>query len=81
MTTLDFIKREIRALYETNPKIHVNISIIHPKIDLKNDPAKITAVYSNVFRIEEYSNDAPSSHTLKYTDILTKQIEFAEIKI
>ena len=81
MTTLDFIKREIRTLYETNPKIHVNICISHPKIDLKNDPAKITGVYSNLFRIEEYSNGTPTTHTLKYTDILTKQIEIEEIKI
>jgi len=81
MTTLDFIKREIKTLYETKPEIHVNVSISHPRIELKNDPAKITAVYSNIFRIEEYSNGAPASHTLKYTDLLTKQIEIEEVKI
>ncbi len=81
MTTLDFIKQQIKALYEAEAKIHINISLTHPKLDLKNDPAKITGVYSNIFRIEEYSNGTPASHTLKYTDLLTKQIEIEEIKI
>lgn len=81
MNTIDYIKKEIKTLYEGQQKIHVNISISHPKLDLKNDPAKITGVYSNIFRIEEYSNGAPASHTLKYTDLLTKQIEIEEIKI
>lgn len=81
MTTLDYIKREIKNLYETNPEIHVNVSISHPKIDLKNDPAVIKGVYSNIFRLEEYSNGTPACHTLKYTDILTKQIEIEEIRI
>lgn len=81
MNTIDYIKKEIRTLYENNSQFHVNITISHPKIDLKKDPAKITGVYSNIFRIEEYSNGAPASHTLKYTDLLTKQIEIEEIKI
>lgn len=81
MNTIDYIKKEIKALYEGQQKIHVNVTISHPKIDLKNDPAKITGVYSNIFRIEEYSSGTPASHTLKYTDLLTKQIEIDEIKI
>ena len=81
MTTIDYIKREIRNFYEKNIEIHFNISISHPKIELKNDPAKITGVYSNLFRIEEYSTGKPVTHTLKYTDILTKQIEIEEIKM
>lgn len=81
MTTIDYIKREIKDFYENNKEVHFNISITHPKIELKNDPAKITGVYSNLFRVEEYSTGKPVTHTLKYTDILTKQIEIEEIKI
>ncbi len=81
MTTIEFIKSEIRKFYETDTEIHINISITHPKINLRSDPAKITGVYSNLFRIEEYSNGTPVTHTLKYTDVLTNQIEIEEIKI
>lgn len=81
MTTIDYIKKEIRTFYENGTKVHFNISITHPRIDLRNDPAKITGVYSNLFRVEEYSTGKPVTHTLKYSDILTKQIEIKEIKI
>lgn len=81
MTTLDIIKSKIKYLYENNPNIHMNVIINHPKISLQNDPAVIKGVYSNVFRVEEYSNGTPQCHTLKYTDIITKQIEIVELAI
>lgn len=80
MTTLDFIKNRVKNLYETNPDIHINLSMSHPRVCVKNDPVKIIGVYKNVFRIEEHSNGSPQIHTFQYTDILTKQIEIAEIQ-
>lgn len=80
MTAFDFIKNKVKNLYETNPNIHVNLSMSHPRIYVKNDHVKITGVYKNVFRIEEYSTGTPKSHTFQYTDILTKQVEVAEIQ-
>lgn len=49
MLTIDSIKKGIKTLYETDPKIHVNISISHPKLNLQNDPVTIKGVYPNVF--------------------------------
>ncbi|MBE6821283.1 MAG: hypothetical protein E7516_09575 [Ruminococcaceae bacterium] len=80
MTTLDFIKNKMKTLYETNPNIHISISTSHPRISVKNDPVKITGVYKNVFRVEEYSSGTPRNHTLQYTDILTKQVVIDEIQ-
>lgn len=80
MNTVDWIKRESKTLYETNPRIHVNISISHPKVHLQNDPAVIKDIYPNVFRIEEYSSGSPKCPTLQYTDVFTKQIEIVELK-
>ena len=79
MNSLDIIKSQIKNLYETNPRVHINISISHPRIHLKNDPVKITGVYKNVFRIEENSSGIPKYHTLQYTDVLTKEIEIVEL--
>ena len=79
MTVLDVVKNNIRKLYETNPNIHVNRSIAHPRLQLQNDPAVIKSVYPHVFRIEEYSSGTPECHTLKYADILTHQIEIIEL--
>ena len=78
--TIDSIKKGIKTLYETDPKIHVNISISHPKLNLQNDPVTIKGVYPNVFRIEEYSSGSPKCHTLQYTDVFTKQIEIVELE-
>jgi len=73
--TLDEIKAQVKARYEKNPNVRVNISITRPRLRLRDDPAVITGVYPNLFRLEEYSSGAPKSHTLQYTDILTKRIE------
>lgn len=81
MNTLDYIKKEIKAFYDNKQEIHINISISHPKVELTRNPAKITGVYSNLFRIEEYSKGSPATHTVKYSELLTKQIEIVEIKI
>lgn len=81
MTALDFIKNRVKTLYETNPNIHISLSMSRPRICVKNDSVKITGVYKNVFRIEEHSTGVPKSHTLQYTDILTKRVEIAEIQL
>lgn len=80
MTALDFIKNSVKKLYETNRDVHISISTLHPRVFVKNDPVKITGVYKNVFRIEEYSSGTPKSHTLQYTDILIKQVVIDEIQ-
>ena len=80
MTALDTVKSKIRELYETNPNIHVNITVGHPKINLKSDPAVIIGVYPHIFRIEEYSEGEPKCHTLQYTDLLTNQIQIDELR-
>lgn len=41
MSTLDLIKAQIRNLYETNPNIHISISLTHPRISFTNDPVTI----------------------------------------
>jgi len=80
MTALDQIKNGVQHLYETNPHIHLNVALSHPKLTLQNDPVEIKGVYRNVFRIEEHSTGRPLCHTLQYTDVLTGQIEIVELK-
>ncbi len=79
MADSEIIKRKIKILYEKNPNIHVNVSITHPKIDLKNSPAIIKSVYPHFFLIEENSSGTAKTHTLKYSDIISKQVEIIEM--
>ncbi len=80
MSALDLIKSQIKALYETNPNIHINISLSHPRLSFTNDPVVIKGVYPHVFRIEETSSGVPKCHTLQYTDVLTGQVSIEEMK-
>lgn len=80
MLTLPRIKNAIAKLYQSNPHIHVNISMTHPKLLLKNDPAVIKGIYPYVFRIEEYSTGVAKCHTLQYVDVLTGKIEISELE-
>lgn len=81
MNALDVIKYKIKKLYNTNPNIHVNVSITRSKVALKNEPAIIKNIYPHIFQIEEHSSGAPRCHTLQYSDILTKQIEIVELGV
>ncbi len=80
MNSIDIIKSKIKSLYETNPSIHVNVSLNTPKISLKNKPVLLIGVYPHVFRIEDRSSGRAEQHTLQYVDVLTKNIEIVELK-
>lgn len=79
MTTLEIIKSRIQKLYNTNPNIHINVTLTNPRVNLSNQSVIIKGVYPNIFRIEETSGGQPKCHTLQYTDILTKHIVIEEL--
>lgn len=80
MNQLDYIREQIRNLCKNDSKIHIDISIQHPRLCLKNDPAQIKELYPRVFVIEENSTGVPQRHTLQYTDVLTRQIIIRELE-
>ena len=79
MSTLDRIKDKVKARFEIDPNVHVNVCLTHPKLHLENDEAVIKGVYPHVFRLEEYSTGNPQCHTLQYTDILINRIQIIEL--
>ena len=80
MNALDAIKARIRDLYQTNPAIHINVSITKPKIQLRNEPVIIKGVYPHIFQIEEQSSGLPKMHTLQYADVLMHRIDILELE-
>ena len=78
MTQLDVIKRKVALLYSKHPKIHVNVRLNHPRMEIKNDIVTITGVYKNIFCIEEYTTGVPRTHSLLYVDVLTGDFEIIE---
>jgi len=79
MYPLDVIRKEIQKLYQTNPNIHVNITMKHPKIYLHNEPAVIKGVYPHIFQIEEHSSGCAQTHSLQYADVLMHSVEIREL--
>lgn len=79
MTSLDSIRAEIKRLYETNPDIHMNVSMINPRVTLTNEPVVIKGVYPHIFRIEEHSGGSPKSYIIQYADVLTGHVEISEL--
>lgn len=79
MDRIDHIKNEIRRLYETDPMIHVSVKMTHPKVVVKESPARIVGVYRNIFQIEQQDDGRPHRYTLQYTDILIGQVTIAEL--
>lgn len=80
MNTLERIRERIRRRYEADPLVHLNVSLAHPKLELRGVPAVIKDVYPHVFRIEETSSGVPQCHTLQYTDVYTGHVEILELQ-
>ena len=76
MTEEDRIRRRITALFQTNPVVHVDVSVDRPKMTVLNQEARIRGVYPYIFRLESNGK----CYTLQYADVLMKKIRIAEIE-
>lgn len=79
MTAIEKIQIRIKELYESKTKIHITITLSHPRIYLNNAPAVITGVYPHVFRVEILNCENKNSHTLQYSDLLTSSVKIEEM--
>lgn len=79
MASLDEIKKRINCLYHTNAEIHISVSMTRPKVSVDNDTVVIKGVYPHIFQIEECSSGMPRLRTIRYADILTKNIKINEL--
>lgn len=79
MANVEYIKRKIKQLYETNPNVHINVKLTHPKLRVNSTPAVIKGVYPNIFRIEEYVSGHPRCYTVQYAEVLLGQVNITEL--
>lgn len=77
--TIETIRNDIRNRFETDPAIHMNVTMRHPKIAVQNQPAVIKGVYPNVFQVEESSQGYPHCHCVQYNDVLMGRVEILEL--
>ena len=73
--TVNDIRHGIQVLYRTNQDVHVSVSTNRPKINIKNQKARINAVYPNVFVIESNGK----LYTAQYVELITKDIQIPEL--
>ena len=78
--TIQTIRKDIRNLFETDPHIHVNVTMRHPKVSVQNGPAVIKGVYPNIFQIEENENGYVRCHPVQYNDVLIGRVEILELQ-
>ncbi len=80
LLTVDKIKTELKKLKEENPRIHMDVSLVRPKLELEGAEALLVGAYAHIFQIEEYSRGEARRHTLQYSDILTGRIVIHELE-
>lgn len=78
--TIDAIRNDIRNLFETNPNIHVNVTMRHPKVSVQNGSAVIKGVYPNTFQLEETESGYAQRHSVQYNDVLIGRVEILELQ-
>ena len=80
MNVLDMIRNGVDTLYQTNPNVHVNVSIQKPRrVTLDHLPVVIRGVYPHMFQVEDCSEGYPKQYMHPYSDIVTKEIEILEL--
>lgn len=79
MRSLANIKSQVQTLFRTKPNIHMNETIPGSKIHLKKHPVTITAVYPNIFQVEDRTTDIPTTHTVQYVELMMGHIEIIEL--
>ncbi len=80
MTLTESIRAQIQKLYQTDPIIHMDVSLTNPRLSYTNAEVKITGVYPHIFQIEEYTSGAPKRHSLQYADVLIRHVVIAELE-
>ena len=78
--TIDTIRKDICNLFETNPHIHVNVTMRHPKVSVQNGSAVIKGVYPNTFQLEEAESGYKQCHSVQYNDVLIGRVEILELQ-
>lgn len=74
---LDLIRMQVQKLFQTHPKIHINVCLTRPKMELENVSARIIGAYPHIFQIQECAEG--KKYTLQYTDILLNHIQILEL--
>ena len=80
MQNIDLIKAKIKALYENESEIHIDVHSTRPKIKVVNAVATITGVYRNLFTIEALENGAKKLYTVQYTDLFIGKVKISELE-
>ena len=72
--TLETWRERIQAMYETSPRVRMNITLSHAKV-VEGAQATIVGVYRHCFCVEETSTGTPQRHTFTYADLLTRRVD------
>lgn len=78
--TIESIRSHIQKRFETDPVIHMNVTMRHPKILVENGPAVIKGVYPNIFQVEERESGYVRRHSVQYNDVLIGRVEILELQ-
>lgn len=79
MTTVEYIRGEVKKLYEGGSDVHLRIRVNHSKSSVNIVTVKISGVYSNIFAVKEMGASRLNRHSFQYGEILTGQIVIEEL--
>lgn len=79
METVEKIKQKVEALFREDREIHIDITMSRPRLVVRGTPARIKAVYPNLFRVEEKDIGMARCHLIRYSDVLIGQVKIAEL--
>ncbi len=70
------LKTKPEELYKNSPDIHVDVSMIRPRVEIKNKCAKLIGVYRHIFQIGS-KIASTGTNSIQYGELLTVSVRIA----
>ncbi len=79
MYTEEYVKKKIEKLMNTDPYIHVNVTLTKPHIEREGVSVKIVGAYRHIFQVEEEKDGRTERYSVQYREVAAGIIKIAEI--
>ncbi len=79
MYSENLYKAKLTKLYQTNPNIHIDVTLERPHIVMRNVEARLIGAYKHIFQIEVQIKEKTEMHSLQYGDISAGIVKIYEL--
>ena len=79
MYTEESMKIRLKTMCQEQPYIHINVSLVHPHVEMKHVRVRLVGVYKNIFLVEEEKDGKTVRYSFQYGDVSAGIVTIEEL--